>query len=426
MGVLSQKAFNANYALKKKYGTYQEYKKALGGSALNNTSEVSITTPTQETSSTQETTTPSTSSTNVDKEGDASYTIDDIIGVAETGELPKEKPKSEWDKYMESATDIYNKGVEENNREAESKVANANAEYREIERNLNEINKANGRANTGYAGDTYIDAYNAYRNSVNDAYNTANKSNNDLYSYYMQTMMSLQDKKQTQENIGREYNDVQSQRMLETIANNVEYGANDKITSENAKELWNYVLTSFDGVENIPSEVKASLESIDGFTEWLKAYNEGDTSSYDKESSKGSEFKLQSVDEEGNASNNGAQVAVVKTKFTTDGDGPEDSSHIGNSGLNNFRISYNGTVYYLETGKNKERASTEAVNVMTKQINNAYGRAPQEGDCCYYNGKIYIVTKKGDFHVVGPREAKKHKEDYSNFETAVKRDLGIA
>jgi hypothetical protein len=36
------------------------------------------------------------------------------------------------------------------------------------------------------------------------------------------------------------------------------------------------------------------------------------------------------------------------------------------------------------------------------------------------------VTKKGDFHVVGPREARKHKEDYSNFEAAVKRDLGIA
>ena len=242
----------------------------------------------------QETTTPTGKNQPTTEIKNPDYTMDDVVSVVETGSLPPVEPKSAYDKYMEQAQNIYNQSVETNNKNAANQAASAGAEYRELNRNVGEINKANGRADTGYAGDTSIDAYNAYRNSVNKSYSDANSANNELYSYYLSEMTKIQQAKEQQEATDRQL-DLQEQQYEDTkaaeIADNIEvlkgenaYDSNGYITSETAERLWKYVKGVYG--EDIPDNVMASLNSEKGFAEWLEEYNgqgsgEQGQSSYD-------------------------------------------------------------------------------------------------------------------------------------------------
>jgi hypothetical protein len=348
------------------------------------------------------------------KMGKTKYTIDEVLGYA-NGTSPK-KEKSFYDQYMEEAQNVYNRGIAENNQVAQNQSAVANAQYREVERNINEINKANGTANTGYAGDALVNAYNAYRNTVNEARANASKSNNELYNYYLQNMMSMEQAKEQDE-----YNKLHSETgVLSTLANYVStddaYNADGTIKSDVAEDVWKYVNTLYGGAENLPNEVKATLESTDGFTEWLKAYNEGGASTYDTEHSQGNGFGL-STDA------SGKQVSAINSSFTMDSDGEEDSTHVGDTNHNNFRITYGGKVYYLETSKDKP--TTEEATAMKMKIKEAFGRDAKEGDLAYYNGDIYVVTRAGTMRKVEAREGGGNKAHYENLLMEVKKNLGI-
>ena len=401
MSVLPQKAFDANYKLKKQYGTYENYVNAMkeeSSTSESNTAQPS--TPSQPTS-TQPQPQP--------KEESKSYTIDEIMGVVNEGEG---KPKSFYKQYMDEATDIYNRSVAENNQTAQNQSAVANAQYREVERNINEINKANGMSNTGYEGDALVSAYNAYRNSVNEARANANKSNNELYNYYLQNMASMEQE---------EYNKLHSETgVLSTLANFVNnedaYNTDGTIKSDTAEDIWKYVGTLYGGAENIPNEVKATLESTDGFTEWLQAYNEGNVDAYDEGHSKGNGFGKSTTTD-------GKTISAINSSFTTEGGGEGDSSHVGDTKHNNFRITYGGKVYYLETSKDKPSADEETE--MKKTIKNAQGREAQEGDVCYYGGELYIVTRNGTMRKVEAREGNGKKGHYTDLLLKIKEDLGI-
>lgn len=397
MGVLSQKAFNANYALKKKYGTYQEYRKACGGSALNNTSGVLITTPTQETSPTQETTTPT---------------------ETPLGSTVLEPTKSVFDDYMEEEKKQYEKDVERNNKQASNEASYANSQYNEILRNVNEINKANGMANTGYASDTPVSAYNAYRNSVNDIYNRANSSNNELYRYYIQNMQALQEQKDNKEI-------TDSATVLQGLDNLMsEQGAknaNGTINSDYAKELWDYVTTYFGGEENIPNAVKSTLNSTKGFSEWLYAYNNGTVADYDKVNKISDYSKVTTIDENGNQDvNTGSNFAVVKNISKA-----ESSSRINDTPQNNFRVTYNGQTYHVETGRNADKLSPETQEMLKSKIKESTGREPIEGDIVYYGDNLFVVTVGGNVVKIQARSAKKREGDYGNLLSEVKKGLGI-
>lgn len=354
--------------------------------------------------------------------------LSDYVSVAETGSLPKEQPKSPYDTYMEEATRIYNQGVESNNQIAESQSASAGAEYREINRNINELNKASGKANTGYAGDTSIDAYNAYRNAVNSAYSNAQKSNNDLYSYYLGEMSRFQQAKENQEVTERQLSMQEQQaRQQESaivlsgldniLSNENAYNENGTITSESAEQLWDYVLTYYGGTENIPNDVKATLNSTKGFSQWLDEYNKnGGTAP--KTNYK---FELRKVDNAGNVGDIGnTDFAVLNTYFDS-----ETSSPIKDKRNDNFTISYFGKQYKLETGKQSEKPSQDVVMILNHEIASSYGRAPQQGDIAYYDGVFYVVTKdKGDF---GPiYRSINDTRDYDKFVSVFKNKLGIS
>ena len=402
MSVLPQKAFNANYELKKEYGTYQNYVNAMKGeSSTSESNTAQPSTPSQPTSNSSQPT--STQPQPQPKEESKTYTIDEIMGVVNEGEG---KPKSFYKQYMDEATDIYNRSVAENNQTAQNQSAVANAQYREVERNINEINKANGMSNTGYEGDALVSAYNAYRNSVNEARATANKSNNELYNYYLQNMASMEQE---------EYNKLHSETgVLSTLANYVStddaYNADGTIKSDVAEDMWKYINTLYGGTENIPTEVKATLESTDGFTEWLKAYNEGGASNYDTEHSQGNGFRLTTTFD-------GAQVSAINSSLSADSSAIRDTNH------NNFRIDYNGAKYFLETSKDKP--TTEESSAMKTKIKEAFGRDAKEGDLAYYNGNIYVVTKNGTMRRVEAREGGGNKAHYENLLMEVKKSLGI-
>lgn len=276
--ILTKEAFEQDQTLKSKFGSYENYTTSFqqGGTTKNNAG----TTPQN---SEQPTSTPT--------ENNPDYTMNDVASVAETGSLPPAEPKSAYETYMEKAKNIYNQGVEANNKNAANQAASAWAEYKELNRNIGEINKANGRANTGYAGDTSIDAYNAYRNSVNKSYYDANSANNDLYSYYLSEMTKIQQAKDNKEATDRQVEqtdrqlDMQEQQYQDEKETNVvsevsgmlaEDGAfnNDgTITSETAKKTWDYITRIYG--DDIPETTMAYLESQDGFSEWLDAYNSG-------------------------------------------------------------------------------------------------------------------------------------------------------
>ena len=206
--------------------------------------------------------------------------------------------------YMEEAKNIYNQGVETNNKNAANQAASAGAQYREVNRNVGEINKANGKADTGYAGDTSIDAYNAYRNSVNKSYSDANSANNELYSYYLTKMTELQQAKDNKEATDRqldmqekefEYNKEMSDRQMELqereyndnkareVAENIEiikgenpYDADGKIKPTIARKIYEYLLDIYGEAENIPDSVIANVNTENGFKEYVEAYNNGE------------------------------------------------------------------------------------------------------------------------------------------------------
>ena len=285
--VLPAKAFHADYNLVKKYGNYSTYKEAMkkeekSTKPKNKVESTIVTTGNQqngEPSSVPEqpSTTPTGNSPSVTESGNPNYTMDDIISVAETGSTGVNEPKSAYDMYMEEAKNIYNQGVERNNKNAANQAASAGAQYREVNRNVNEINKANGKADTGYAGDTSIDAYNAYRNSVNKSYSDANSANNELYSYYLSEVTKMQQAKDTKEATDRQW-DMQEQAQKDTfetyvvsgigdiLAEDGAYDSDGNINKEYAEEVSEYVQTICG--EDVPDSIAAYLGTINGFNSW--------------------------------------------------------------------------------------------------------------------------------------------------------------
>lgn len=296
--ILTKEAFEQDKTLKSKFGSYENYTTSFqqGGTTENNAG----TTP-------QNSEQPASMPT----ENSQDYTMDDVASVAETGSLPPTEPKSAYDMYMEEAKSIYNQGVEQNNKSAANQAASAGAEYRELNRNVGEINKANGRANTGYAGDTSIDAYNAYRNSVNESYANADKANNDLYSYYLSEMTKLQQAKDTKEATDRqlemqkeefEYNKEMTDRQMELqereyndnkareVAEHIEvikgenpYDSDGKIKPTIARKIYEYLLDVYGEAENIPDSIIANVNTENGFKEYVDAYNNGEAETLEKD-----------------------------------------------------------------------------------------------------------------------------------------------
>ena len=395
----------------------------------------------------QETATPTGNNPSATENKNPDYTMDDVVSVAETGSLPPVEPKSAYDMYMEEAKNIYNQGVETNNKNAANQAASAGAQYREVNRNVGEINKANGKADTGYAGDTSIDAYNAYRNSVNKSYSDANSANNELYSYYLTKMTELQQAKDTKEATDRqleqtdrqldmqedqfEYDKIHGENgMLDTISGYIDensYNENGTIKSETAKELWEYVKTYYGGEENIPKEVVATLNSEKGFSDWLAEYNNqtGNSdyeSEYDKQNNITNYYEVRKIDKNGNASSDGKDFAVLKTSKTEGAAWDDDDN-------DNFRITYEGKVYWPEMGSDGDKLGTTEANLVKGLIEKANGRPAGEGDACYYDGRVYVVCNNGAVRTI---------QDRSHFwawnwgtfnagdlESAVKRNLGI-
>lgn len=203
---------------------------------------------------------------------------------------PKNSSTNVYDDYMKRATDIYNKRVEENRKTAQNQSAIAGAQYREVNRNINEINKANGSAGTGYAGDTTIDAYNAYRNSVNSSYNSAEQANNDLYSYYLSEMRALQQAKENKENADFERDltnlAVETERenselefalstFKEYADNNLEFNEDTgKITDDSAKKYLTYAIDYYGSIDKIPNKVLLTMFTTTGFSDWFRKYLE--------------------------------------------------------------------------------------------------------------------------------------------------------
>lgn len=198
------------------------------------------------------------------------YTVEEAVSVGTTGNLHTKKPKTDYDTYMAQATDIYNKSVAEADKMAQSQSAMAGAQYREVQRNLNELNKANGKADTGYAGDTSIDAYNAYRNSVNKSYSDANSANNELYSYYLSEITKMQQAKDSKEMQEQEAQDNFETKVVyaisEILAEDGAYDSDGNINARYAEEVLEYVKTVCG--EDIPDSIAAYLGTINGFNSW--------------------------------------------------------------------------------------------------------------------------------------------------------------
>ena len=291
MGQVTKEAFEQDKVLKEKFGSYENYLSQNGG---NSDSKSSVVVP-----------------NNSEVEGGQNPTFNDYVSVENSGKLPEEEPKSAYDMYMEEAKNIYNQGVETNNKNAANQAASAGAQYREVNRNVGEINKANGKADTGYAGDTSIDAYNSYRNNVNKIYSDATSANNELYSYYLSEMAKLQQAKDSKEATDRqleqtdrqldmqekefEYNKEMSDRQMELqereyndnkareVAENIEvikgenpYDADGKIKPTIARKIYEYLLDVYGEAENIPDSVIANVNTENGFKEYVDAYNNGE------------------------------------------------------------------------------------------------------------------------------------------------------
>ncbi len=298
-------------------------------------------------------------------------TLNDYVSVAETGGLPKEQPKSPYDTYMEEAKRFYNQGVESNNQIAESQSASAGAEYRELNRNINEINKANGKANTGYAGDTSIDAYNAYRNAVSSTYSNAQNANNDLYSYYLGEMSRLQSEKTL-------YEDQKETNVLSEVSNFLSqedaFNPDGTISNDTALKTWNYIKRIYG--DNIPNSTMAYLESQDGFTKWLDAYNKGSkeyTEKYNKP------FLFMDSEEGYRGDDN------TPGKVNVQGFGTTDRKR------NDIDLTIGKTEYDLRMGDPATDEEAQELNALFEK----QGKTPSAKQTAVYNGALYIVDHSG-------------------------------
>ena len=361
-------------------------------------------------------------------------TYKNFVGTVYNKEQPTQ-PKTRFDTYMDEATRLYNEGVQANNKVAETQSAQALAQYNEVNRFANELNKGTGKANTGYAGDNSIDAYNAYRNSVNASWENANKQNNDLYSYYMQEMRNIENEKVAEEqatdttNWNKVYGEGgfkdEFERYIEASPNDVLYD-NGNIKPEEAQKWWDYAKSYFGGEDNIPEYAKGVLKTQAGFSEWLDAYNKGTTdNTYATENEKTNIGinKLVKVDASGNVATEGKDFAVISAEK---GGG---SGEVEDLAKNNFRVSLDGKVYYVETSGKIANAPSSIASAMDSNIERAKGRVSQEGDMCYYDGKIYVKTSGNTWKQVEGREgwfsSGKNGNGYDDLLKAVKQSLGL-
>lgn len=393
--VLPAKAFHADYNLVKEYGDYSTYREAMkkeekSTKPKNKVESTIVTTGNQqngEASSVPEqpSTTPTGNNPSATESGNPDYTMDDVVSVAETGSLSPVEPKSAYDTYMEEVKNIYNQGVESNNKNAANQAASAWAQYREVNRNVGEINKANGKADTGYAGDTSIDAYNAYRNSVNNSYSDASSANNELYSYYLGEMTRLQQAKDAKEESDRIYQDQKETNVVSEISGMLaEDGAfnNDgTITNETAKKTLDYVTRIYGN--NIPETIMAYLESQDGFSDWFNAYKSGtDTGRFDKYIDKHENPVLAMDTQEGYRGSDNTYG-----KVNVQGFGSSDRQN------NDIDLSIGGVEYDLRMGNPASEAVSDVLDsLLTKQ-----GRSKSPKQTAVYNGCLFIVDHGGNW-----------------------------
>jgi hypothetical protein len=340
---------------------------------------------------------------------------------------------SAYDKYMQTATDIYNKNVESNRKASANQASAVGAEYRELQRNVNEINKANGRANTGYAGDTSIEGYNAYRNSLNQIYSQRDKNENDLYSYYIDSILKTQQAKENSElaqkqmKITEDANQLEKDKYVSTqitaFLNNDESRDNaGKIKSDYADKVRNYIEEYYGSYENAPASIKFELSSYPGFNDYLNAYNNDGTYGntevkYNQLSGISNSNEIVSADEQG-----AKQFAVL------DGGKASGSTQIRSEvGQNNFTVSIDGVPYRLETGKLSERLEGDIADKLREQIKNAKGREAKQYDLVYYNGNIYVVGNDDKtLCKVQARDGTELTNEYNNFVKKVYEKLGLS
>lgn len=208
----------------------------------------------------------------------------------------EKKKKSPYDDYMQMATDIYNEQKQQNLKQAENQSALAHAQYQEVNRNINEINKAKGLTDTGYQGDTSVDAYNVYRNSVNNAYSNANASNNQLYSYYLNQMSQLEQAKQNlafqQEQFEyQKEQDAINNDLIKTETENAKQEAfneqlnsyigdskfeNGNISNDSAEYIWDQIEIEYGKnvkFDELPQKTQTILSKVPGFEDWIDEYN---------------------------------------------------------------------------------------------------------------------------------------------------------
>lgn len=283
-------------------------------------------------------------------------TLDDYVSVDTTGNLPTTPQQTPTDDYRQQYTDAYNQMVEKNNAVARNRALASGAEYRDIVRNVNEINKVKGNANTGYAGDTSIDAYNAYRNSVMDAYNEANSSNNELYRYYLDNMAKE-----------RTYQDDKETKVLSEVEGIIASGekyTDGRISGETLEKVNEYLKTIYG--ENVPSGIKAYLGTQLGYNEYMN-----------------------------DSTNYGASIETLNDEVDFRGVG--DNKTIGDDYGDNFKIKIGDDKYELQTARPK--ITQEEIDKLAEAIN-------KTGQIVSYKGEYYTKTEKGKVVRVTTRDDK--------------------
>ncbi len=327
--------------------------------------------------------------------------------------MMEKKKKSPYDDYMKMATDIYNEQKQQNQNQANNQSALAHAQYQEVNRNLNEINKAKGLNDTGYEGNTSVDAYNAYRNAVNVAQQNAQSTNNQLYSYYLSEMANLEQAKQNQafneeqfayqKNLDdRAYNDAKTQNAitnLNSLKDANTYDNNGNITNESATRLWNYVTDLYG--ENIPNEIIAELNTEKGFDKWLKEYNKtGNTGTTNSSSNNNNvEWKVEGLGSGRN--NDNITLTIGNNKYDLQPSSAEGMNDETKKALNK-----------LATGdENKTPAGDNWLSAFTsKDVDST--KTP--GKVVLYNDELYI------YGYYGWRKLKDRKDKVSDAVTSWK------
>ncbi len=298
----------------------------------------------------------------------STYTTEEVESVYNTGALPIPKNVMK-DDLTAQYTQVYNDAVNRNNAMARNRALNANSEYNEVVRNANEINKANGTANTGYAGDTSIEAYNAYRNSVNSAYNDANTANNELYNYYLDHI--------AQERARQDEKETKVVGVLETIL--ADTYTSGYITKEGIAKAVNYLKTIYGSMEYVPDSIKAYLETKKGYSEWTN----------DK------------TDDKENYNKYADTYEVIESATT----GNTENTIVGSDIGDDLCVKINGVDYELETS---------AHNLTDDELNFVDKKLPDSmGSMIYYKGKLYIRDEDGGVMGVRGRDGE-DTVDYTN------------